>query len=141
MRLNWGRVLLSVIIAEVLPIVVLVVIVIVYGMNRSAGSPTAEEFAPRAGNWVGPIGGFLATLVMARWCVSGANALRLAHGLAVGVGTALLDIVFGFCLGGRGAVETIFIVSNLGRVLAGFLGYWLASKGCSTTPNDRRSSP
>lgn len=131
-RLNWGRVVLSVAIAEVLPIVALVAIVIVYGMIRSTDSPKPEEFAPLAGRWVGPIGGFLATLILARWCASRASGRRMVHGLAVGVGTALLDVILGFALGGSGAVGMIFVVSNSGRVLAGLCGAYLASKDTSS---------
>ena len=66
-------------------------VVLVYSFTRNADSPTPEAFAPMAGNWVGPIGGFLATLFFARWAARRASNLPVAHGVAIGVGTALLD--------------------------------------------------
>lgn len=87
----------------------------VNGMMRAADSPTPEEFAPLAGKWVGPIGGFLATLIMARWCARRTSDRRMVHGLAIGIGTALLDVVLGYSMGGSGAIEPIFVVSNVGR--------------------------
>lgn len=59
--LNWFRIIAAALAAEVLPILALVAVVCVYAMVRKPGSMTPEEFAPAAGNWVGPIGGFIAT--------------------------------------------------------------------------------
>jgi hypothetical protein len=66
-RFRWGRVIGAIILAEALPILLLVAVVFVYGFLRKEGSPSPAEFAPRAGNWVGPIGGFVATLLFAWW--------------------------------------------------------------------------
>src|SRR5687768_14839173 len=90
-RFNWGRVLLAIVAAEALPILALVLVVVAYSFLRQASSPSPEQFAPAAGMWVGPIGGFLATLFFSRWAARGAGERALAHGAAVGVGTALLD--------------------------------------------------
>ena len=55
---------LAVLLAETLPIPsLLVAIVFVYGFVRQKESLSPQEFAPLAGTWVGPIGGFLATLL------------------------------------------------------------------------------
>jgi hypothetical protein len=127
-RLSWGRIVLAVVAAEALPILALVAVVMVYGMARDVNSPTPEEFAPIAGKWVGPIGGFLATLVLSRWGARRAASRPLAHGLAIGVGTALLDLVLGIALGGGAAIGPLFLVSNGGRVTAGLLGGWLVAR-------------
>jgi hypothetical protein len=123
---GWGRIVLAAIAAEVLPILALVAIVVIYGFLRSPDSQTPEEFAPLAGNWVGPIGGFLATLAMAYWGARRAPARPLAHGLAIGIGAAVLDVVLGFSMGGAGAAVPLFVASNAGRIAAGLLGGWLA---------------
>jgi len=131
-RFRWGRIVLAVLAAEALPIVLLVLVVVVYSAIRPAGSRSPEEFAPLAGNWVGPIGGFLATWLFAWWAARRAPPRQLAHGAAVGVGTAVLDFSLGMLLGGGGAISPVFFLSNAGRIIAGVLGGWLAAR--NSTP-------
>lgn len=133
-RLNWIRIILAVIAAEVLPVLLLVLVVVVYGFTRQLESLSPEEFAPIAGNWVGPIGGFLATLLCARWVARRAPARRIAHGAAIGVGTALLDFSVGSLLEGADAIGGLFILSNAGRIVAGLLGGWLATRRGEAAP-------
>lgn len=127
-RFKWTRVLLAIVAAEALPILLLVVVVVVYGLTRQAGSRSPEEFAPIAGRWVGPMGGFVATLWFARWAARHAAGRQMARGAAVGVGTALLDIGLGLLLGGAGAIGPVFVLSNVGRIIAGLLGGWIAAR-------------
>jgi hypothetical protein len=117
-RLNWLRIIIAVIAAEALPILLLVLVVVVYGLIRQADSPTPEEFAPVAGNWVGPIGGFVATLLLAWRVARRALERPIAHGVAVGVGTAMLDLALAALLSGSVAVEALLFVSNGGRIRA-----------------------
>lgn len=56
-KIRWTRVAIAVVFAEALPILALVGVVVVYGFLRKESSLKPEEFAPMAGNWVGPIGG------------------------------------------------------------------------------------
>jgi len=135
-RIRWGRVAVAVIAAEALPILALVVVVFVYGFTDFSKQPdalTPEEFAPVAGTWVGPIGGFVATFLFGLWAARRAGERPIAHGTAVGVGTALLDFSLGMLLGGAGDIHPVFILSNGGRILAGVLGGWLASRRRSTS--------
>jgi len=125
---NRIRIVAAVILAEMLPILLLVAIVVVYSVVRRTESLSPEEFAPRAGMWVGPIGGFLATLLFAWWAARRAPAPRVVYGTAVGVGTALLDLGLGLLLGGAGAIHPVLFLSNGGRILAGLLGGWLATR-------------
>jgi hypothetical protein len=125
---NGIRVVVAVILAVTLPILVLVAIVFVYGAVRQTGSLSPEEFAPRAGLWVGPIGGFAATLLFAWWTARRASERKVLHGTAVGVGTALLDFGLDILLVGAGAIQPVFFLSNGGRILAGVLGGWLATQ-------------
>jgi hypothetical protein len=128
-RFNWARVLAAVVAAEALPILGLVIVVFVYGFTRQASAPSPEEFAPIAGKWVGPIGGFLATMLMGLWAARRSPHQPMAHGTAVGVGTALLDFSLAMLLGGGGPIDPLLLLSNGGRLLAGWLGGWLASRG------------
>jgi hypothetical protein len=129
-RFHWVRVVLAVLVAEAVPILALVLVVVVYGMTRRPESPTPEEFAPRAGNWVGPIGGFLATWLCAWWVAKRASNRPLLHGMAVGAGAALVDVGLATLIGGGddAPVHPILYLSNVGRLLAGALGGWLASR-------------
>ena len=141
MRFRKARVLLAVILAEVLPILLLIVFVFVYSAIRQEESFSASEFAPRAGVWVGPIGGFLATLLFAWWTARRAPERKLMYGTTVGVGTALLDLFLGFLLGGMGAIQPLLFLSNGGRIFAGVLGGWLAmhrsGENLRSTPDGR----
>jgi len=125
---NKIRVVVAVFLAELLPILLLVAVVFVYGAIRKSESLTPEEFAPRAGDWVGPIGGFLATLYFAWWAGRRAPEHKLAIGTTVGVGTALFDLVLGILLTGGLAIPPLIFLSNGGRILAGVLGGWLATR-------------
>jgi hypothetical protein len=128
-RLKWVRIVAGAIAAEALPILVLVAIVFVYGFVRKPDALSPEEFAPLAGAWVGPIGGFLATGWFARWAARRAPQNPIAHGVVVGVVTALLDIGIA---AGAGAISPLILVSNCGRLAAGLLGGWL---GRASSPN------
>jgi hypothetical protein len=125
--LNRIRIVVSVILAEILPILLLIAIVVVYSVIRPKESISPDEFAPRAGLWVGPIGGFVATLLFAWWTARRASEHRVICGTVVGVGTALLDLGLGILLGGAAAIQPVFFLSNGGRVIAGVLGGWLAT--------------
>ena len=133
---RWRRVLTAIVAAELLPILLLVAIVVVYGLVSDESQPdtmTPEEFAPMAGNWVGPIGGFLATMLLSWWAARVIAERPLSHGIAVGVGTAMLDLSLGLLMGG-GSMLALLILSNSGRILAGVLGGVIASRQRSAPP-------
>jgi len=124
-KFRWLRVAIAVFSAEALPVLALVGVVVVYGFMRKENSLTPEEFAPLAGNWVGPIGGFIATFSMAWWTARTAHGLQVKHGLAVGVGTALLDLSLALAMSDGATVSILLAASNTGRIIAGILGgYW-----------------
>lgn len=127
-RLNWIRIVAAILAAEALPVLALVAVVFVYGFIRKPDSLSPEKFAPIAGNWVGPIGGFLATAAYAYWAAKRAGQLPLIHGMMVGVGTALVDFGIAYALVGKAAIAVLLIVSNGGRLIAGGLGGWLAAR-------------
>ena len=137
-RFKWGRVVVAVVAAEALPILLLVVVVFVYGLVRRADSLPPEKFALVAGMWVGPIGGFVATLLFAFWAARGSSPIP--HGAAVGIGAAVLDLVLSIVLGGSEPVHPVLLWSNGGRVLAGVLGGWIASRATAAQEGDRSQS-
>lgn len=128
MRFNGGRVAAAVIAAEAVPVLALVVVVLVYGLVKPPGALPPGRFALAAGMWVGPIGGFLATLLFARWAARGSLQRPMIHGGAVGLGTALLDLGIAILAGGGGPVDPVLLFSNGGRLAAGVLGGWLAAR-------------
>ena len=79
--------------------------------------------------WVGPIGGFLAVFLFAWWVARRVPSQKVVHAAAVGVGTAVLDLGLSIVLGGGEAIHPILFVSNVGRILAGVLAGWLATRG------------
>ncbi len=121
-HLAWGRVFLAALGAVLFPVFLLVAIVFVYGFMRQADSPTPEAFAPIAGAWVGPIGGFLATLPLAYWAARHGEK-PVWDGLAVGGLSVLLDHAMGVLL--SAPFQMLFVFSYAGRIMAGLIGGWL----------------
>jgi len=136
-RFNWVRVVVAVIAAEALPILALVLVVFVYGLVRRADSMPPEKFAPVAGMWVGPIGGFAAVLLLAYWAAKRSAHVPILHGVAVGIGAAVLDLGLGIMMGGSEPVHPVLFWSNGGRVLAGVFGGWIASRAGAAQEGDR----
>ncbi len=129
-KFRWIRVLVAIVVAELLPILLLVAIVMVYAFVSDQTQPESmkpDEFAPLAGNWVGPIGGFIATMCLSWWAARVTPKRAISHGFAVGTGTAMLDLGIAVLIGG-GAISPLLVFSNCGRVLAGVLGGFVASK-------------
>lgn len=121
--MKYGRILLAAIASEILAVVSLVVAVAVFGPSDPG---SAERFARETGSWLGPVAGFAFTLAAA-WIVS--RKLQSGHvqtGFAIGAAAALLDVLL-LIAGGEG-FQTLFVFSNLGRVLAGVLGGWMAAR-------------
>lgn len=139
-RFLWTRVIVAIFGAELLPVLLLIGVVVVFASmidQTQPGTMRPEEFAPLAGNWVGPIGGFVATFLMSYWTARAMPERAMRHGLAVGAGTAMLDLGLGVAMGGD-ALPLLFLLSNCGRVLAGALGGAVASRGPSTSNTDGR---
>ena len=118
-----GRMVLLAIAIEAVAVLILVLVVAVFG---PADPGAAQEYAQRLGYWIGPLAGF--TL-----CVGGgwlaARALAADHirrGMLLGAMVAAIDVAILVASGS--AFQPIFVVSNLGRVIAGSLGGWIASR-------------
>lgn len=114
--MNWKRLLAAFVVAELVPIAVLVAIIAI--ARPAHEDPTA--FANRVGSWVGPIGGALMAFVMARWLVRPLTAGRVRHGLALGILLAVLDAVL--LVAGGQAFRWLFVLSNTGKIVAALCG-------------------
>ncbi len=117
MRLRWKRLFTGAIVAELVPILVLVALVAGFGPSEQA---LAEDYAARLGRWVGPVAGAVTCFVVGWWVARPDHSLGLQHGLALGALTAAIDLTL-IVLSGA-AFEWLFAASNAGRVLAGMLG-------------------
>ena len=117
--MNWGRVVVAVLLGEIVPILVLVGVIAIWG---PADAGEVDLFAGRAGAWVGPIAGALTLFVVAYW--AGVNSSRpLLQGTVIGVAVALTDFAILFSTGASFA--WLFVVSNGGKVVAGMAGGWV----------------
>ena len=111
------------IVVELLAIVVLVGIVGVFGPSDPG---EAEAYAQRLGAWVGPLAGFVLTLGGA-WLIARSQAERhVVYGLVLGATVAAIDIIL--LLESGADFEPVFVLSNIGRLVAGGVGGWLASR-------------
>jgi hypothetical protein len=118
-----GRMVLLALAIEALAVVVLILVVAVFGPSDPAA---AQAYAERLGSWVGPIAGFTLCLaggwLVARRLASG----QVARGFLLGTLVAAIDVAI--LIAGGAAFQLIFVVSNLGRIVAGSLGGYLATK-------------
>jgi hypothetical protein len=109
------RIAIAAVIAEMIPILLLVAAVSVYS---ASGGSDPNSFARRTSEWfspsVGSIIAFFVTLLAVR-----RRPLALQHGIAIGISIALLDLGI-VALQGT-PFQTLFVVSALGRVAAGTL--------------------
>ena len=123
MRIRIGRILAVAILAEILAVLTLVVIVALFGPSE----PTAAQaYAERIGFWVGPIAGFIFTLIGGWWVAKSLANSRLLNGFVLGVIVASIDISILVLSGAE--FMPVFVISNIGRIIAGSLGGWLAGR-------------
>ena len=121
MQIRVGRILIAAVAAEVLAVLVLVLLVVLFG---PAAEATAQAYAERLGYWVGPIAGFGFCLLGGFWVARGLHSAQVVNGFLLGVVVAAIDIAILVVSGA--AFQPIFALSNLGRVIAGSIGGWLA---------------
>jgi hypothetical protein len=123
MKLRLGRIVLAAAAAEIAGVLALAALVAIFGPS---GFKEAQPFAERLGAWVGPISGFLLCIGGGYWVAKGAAPYYLTNGVAMGLAGALVDIVSAIALGA--SFQILLVVSNVGRIVAGFVGGALASR-------------
>lgn len=123
MKLHIVRIAVAAVAAEVLGVLALIVIVILFG---PAEEDAVQAYAERLGYWVGPISGFVFCLLGGWWVARGLDKAHVANGLILGLVAAGLDLGIYIAIGG--GFEPIIVASNVGRVVAGTAGGWLASR-------------
>ena len=123
MNIKFGRIVVIAILAEILAVLTLVVIVTLFGPSDPAA---AQAYAERNGFWVGPIAGFAFTLIGGWWIARSLANSQVLNGFALGIVVAIIDISI-LVLSGAEFLP-ILAIANIGRVIAGSLGGWLASR-------------
>jgi hypothetical protein len=108
LRFHLGRVLIAAVIAEAVPIILLVVLVALFGPKDQAA---AQAYAERLGQWVGPIAGTLMCFLVGRWVARAATTRPVLHGSAVGLLSALIDSAILIASGA--AFQWLFVASEL----------------------------
>lgn len=129
MRLRVVRIAIAAVAAEVLGLLSLILIVIFFG---PAEEEAVQAFAERLGYWVGPISGFVFCLLGGWWVARGLADAHVQNGLVLGLVAAGLDLGIYMAIGG--GFEPVIVASNVGRVVAGTAGGWLASRFSQSVP-------
>jgi hypothetical protein len=125
--IRWGRVAVGVIVAEIVPLALL--ILAVAAMSR--GSIEADRvLANDLGAWIGPIGGFVMSFLAAWWAGRVTPGSAIKQGLIIGGLLAVIDLLLLLAMGEK-PWDWLYAVSNAGKILAGVLGGTLASRGTS----------
>ena len=117
MKIRWGRLVIGSIAAEFTLIALLVALVAIFGPNDPHA---AQTFAEHLGRWVGPIGGALITFILSLWIGRRLSTAQVVHGVLLGCMLALIDVAI--LVASRTPFEWVFVVSNLVKIAAGYLG-------------------
>jgi putative membrane protein (TIGR04086 family) len=128
------RITTAALFAELIPLIILVATVTVYGFIGAPGQDKAvyESFAEKAGNYIGPIAGTLATLGMGFWAARKPTEKRLLHGLLTGVFVVLLDLaIFASPKADFDLTDALILA---GKFIAGTLGGYLAQRRYQNMP-------
>ena len=122
MKIEAGRIAITVIVAEMLGVVILIGLVVIFGPSDPNN---AQAFAEKLGGWVGPISGLVFCYLGALWATKRLANAHVANGL--GLAAAALDIGILIAIGAP--FKPVVAVANIGRVIAGTIGGWVASQG------------
>ncbi len=117
MQNHWLRILIAVIAAEAAPLLLLVALVTIFGPGTTAAD---MHFAQTLGQWVGPLGGALATLFMAYWALKPLSFNCIAYGALIGLLVAILDA--GILVFSGTPFQWLFLAAWIGRLFAGIVG-------------------
>lgn len=126
--LRMRRVVIAALLAELIPIIVLMAVIITYGyIAAPEQSPdTYKVFAEKAGRVIKPLVGTLATLGMGYWAANKTEQDHLKYGIYTGLVVILIELAI------LATPETTFglttILTILGSLIGGTLGGYLAQK-------------
>ena len=121
------RVALAALFAELIPLIVLVAAVTVYGyLMPGLDKSDYETFAKQAAAYIGPVAGTLATLGFAFWAARKPESRRLLHGLLTGILVVILDLAIFSTPKADFDLKDVLVL--LAKLVAGALGGYLAQR-------------
>ena len=135
---RWLRVALAALMAQLVPLLILVVTVSVYGFII-APNQTPEfykAFADQIGKYIGPAAGTIATLGFGFWTGRHAPGQELLHGFLTGLVVAVLDATI--LVSPSAEFDTSSVLVLIAKILAGALGGFLAKRRYENLPHDSR---
>lgn len=128
MTLKWGRILIATVVAEIVPLAVLVAIV------AATIPPDVEDqtaYAAGIGQWVGPAVGSLMAFLGGFWVGRPLTRGQALNGAMVGILLAVIDLVSLVALAAPFA--WIFVISNGAKIICATLGGLAAARGGAAT--------
>lgn len=134
------RVTIAAVLSELIPLLVLVIAITVWGYLAAPGNGQAvyEAFAQQAGKYVGPVIGPLVTLGMGFWAARKQTNAWLLHGTLTGAMVVVLDLAIYASQATN--LEPLFLIGLVAKLLAGVLGGYLAKRRYQNLPADARES-
>ncbi|MFC5271305.1 hypothetical protein [Adhaeribacter terreus] len=139
-KIRLLRITIAALLAELIPLVILIIAVTAYGYIATPAQDKAalEAFAGKAGLYIGPIAGMLAALGMGFWAARKLTNSRLLHGLLTGAFIVLLDLaIFAKPKADFDLTDVLVLV---GKFLAATLGGYLADRRYQNLPAEARES-
>lgn len=121
MTIRRSRVVITAVVVEILAVGTLVLIpaaLLFWGGVATAAN--AEADLQRYGRWIGPTAGFLFCLLGGWWVARRLDSDQEWNGLALGLVAAILDV--GLLVYAGAPFAWVFVLSTVGRILAGYLG-------------------
>ena len=126
MLIKIVKILLIAVAVEALAIIVLVLLVALFGPSDQVA---AQAYAQRLGYWVGPIAGFILCVAGGWLSARKFDTHQVLAGLGLGAAVAAIDV--GLLVASGVEFQPVFAVSNIGRLVAGAFGGFLASRAKS----------
>ncbi|MBT8489082.1 MAG: hypothetical protein KJO65_09700 [Gemmatimonadetes bacterium] len=120
------RALRYVAVALTIELVAILLLVGVVAVSGPSDAEAAAALAERVGYWLGPAAGFVLCVVGGWYVARDLEAGRVRSGLVLGAAAAGIDVLILVASGA--AFQWMLVVSNVGRLIAGALGGWLATR-------------
>lgn len=137
---SWLRVALAALMAELVPLLILVVAVSVYGfiIAPNQNAEFYQAFAENTGKYIGPIAGTLSTLALGFWAASHNSGRELLHGFLTGLVVAVLDATI--LVSPSAEFDAVSVLVLGGKLLAGLLGGYVAKRRYQHLPREDRKT-
>ena len=110
MQIQWLKLILGAVIAEIAGIVLLVFLVAIFGPREAEA---AQVYAEKLGHWVGPLAGSIFGFLGAIWIGRSCAGRHILHGALFGLLLAFVDTVLLCSM--RTPFEWVFVVSTSAR--------------------------